>query len=367
MDFFFHRRFGCRQRRQKQPAAVRPAVQTSKARRRSSVGLQSAALVQARRSSAGLAPISIDQRRRPSVGLLVASGEKRQSIIELGLTKSGEAFGKPEKGAARSDVPMRRGGRRRFHYRLQDNGPSDTVPSRYRGQGMRNRKAQKIKSIEPHLLGSSMLLASVVQMGKEVKEKKEEEDELDISLCSSSESQGEEEGSDEKDGEKAASIIVIKNITTRPLLRPPRCLRRNSSHCLPTDSVVLGSETGYGVYGQYCRKTSSQHPISPSLGQLASADGRTNLGDDDADVECFGSSPPKTCPLPLGGPQGTMYYDPYLESWENFLSYVKHTHPHSANSYTNGGKSYTYYTVIKNANSSTDQLLAFTLVQLLII
>lgn len=333
MDFFFHRRFGCRQRKQKQPAAVRPAVQTSKARRRSSVGLQSVALVQARRSSAGLAPISIDQRRRPSVGLLVASGEKRQSIIELGLTKSGEAFGKPEKGAARSDVPVRRGGRRKFQYRFQDFGPSDTVPSRYRGQVMRNRKAQKIKSIEPHLLGSSMLLASVVQMGKEVKEKKEEEDELDISLCSSSESEGEEDGSEEKDGQKATSITVIKNIT-RPLLRPPRCLRRNSSHYLPADSVVLGSETGYRVDGQYCRKTSSQQPVSPSLGQLASADGRTKLREDEADVECFGSSPPKSCPLPLGGPQGTMYYDPYLESWENFLSYVKHTHPHSANSYS---------------------------------
>lgn len=329
MDFFFHRRFGCRQRRQRQPAAVRPAVQTSKARRRSSVGLQSAALVQARRSSAGLAPISFDQRRRPSVGLLVASGERRQSIIELGLTKSVEAFGKPEKGAVRSDVPVRRGGRRKFQYRLQDYGPSDTVPSGYRGQERRNRKAQKIKSIEPHLLGSSMLLASVVQMGKEVKEK-EEEDELDVSPCSSSESEGEEEGSEEKDGEKATSIIVIKNITTRPLLRPPRCLRRNSSNYLPADSLVLGSETGYGVYGQYCRKTSSQHPVSPS--QLASADGRTNLGDDEADVDCFGSSPPKSCPLPLGGPQGTMYYDPYLESWENFLSYVKHTHPHLANS-----------------------------------
>lgn len=329
MDFFFHRRFGCRQRRQKQPAAVRPAVQTSKARRRSSVGLQSVTLVQARRSSAGLPPISVDQRRRPSVGLLVASGEKRQSIIELGLTKSGETSEKSEKGAERSDVPMRRGGRRRFQYRLQDYGLCG--PSRYRGQEIWNRKAQKIKSIEPHLLGSSMLLASVVQMGKGVKD---EVDEVDISLCSSSESEGEDEGNEEKDGEKPTSITFIKNITTRPLLRPPRCLRRNSSSYLPDASVVLRSETGYGVYGQYHRKRSSQclwssnkmiQETSPSLGQLASADGGTNLGGDEADVECFGSSPPKSCPLPLGGPQGTMYYDPYLESWENFLSYVKHT------------------------------------------
>uniref|UniRef100_A0A8C9YFL1 Diacylglycerol kinase n=1 Tax=Sander lucioperca TaxID=283035 RepID=A0A8C9YFL1_SANLU len=210
MDIFFQRHFRRRRKGQMHPAAVRqpgPALQTSKARRRSSVGLPSVALVQSRRSSVGLPPVNIEQRRRPSVGLLVASGQKRQSIIDVGLTMQ---YGRPS----------------------------------------------KVKSIEPHLLGPSMLLASVVQMGRGVKDKEEEEEELDA--------------------------VIMENITPRPLLRPPRCLRRNSSHLLPADSVFRSSGTGYGVYGRYNRRRSSQvywalnkqiltSTTSPCLDQLASA------------------------------------------------------------------------------------------------
>uniref|UniRef100_A0A8C2X765 Diacylglycerol kinase n=1 Tax=Cyclopterus lumpus TaxID=8103 RepID=A0A8C2X765_CYCLU len=153
MDFFFQHRFRRRQKRPKhQPG---PALQTSKARRRSSVGLPSAALVQSRRSSVGLPPVCADQRR--------------------------------------AEV-----------------------------------------SIEPHLLGSSMLLASVVKMGIGVEGKKEQE-ELEPPPCS----------------------FRMENITPRPLLRPPRCLRRNSSHLLPADSVFRSSD-GYGVYGRYNSRRSSQ-------------------------------------------------------------------------------------------------------------
>uniref|UniRef100_A0A7N6A3L7 Diacylglycerol kinase n=1 Tax=Anabas testudineus TaxID=64144 RepID=A0A7N6A3L7_ANATE len=181
MDFFFHRHFGRRQKIQKHPAG--PAVPTSKARRRSSVGLPSVALVQSRRSSLGLPPV---------------------------LTNTSEPG---------------------------------------------------INSIEPHLLGSSMLLASVVQMGRGEKAKEDEED-VDVSLCS--------------------YAIIMENIKLRPLLRPPRCLRRNSSHLLPADSVFQSSQMGCGVYGRYNQRSSNQvqltqtKPIqtsvtSPSLGQLASA------------------------------------------------------------------------------------------------
>ncbi|KAI4831413.1 hypothetical protein KUCAC02_000955 [Chaenocephalus aceratus] len=74
MDFFFRGR----QKKPKHGAAL----QTSKARRRSSAGLPSAALVQSRRSSVGLPSVCAEQRRRPSVGSLVATGQRRHSIIE---------------------------------------------------------------------------------------------------------------------------------------------------------------------------------------------------------------------------------------------------------------------------------------------
>uniref|UniRef100_A0AAQ5ZSZ7 Diacylglycerol kinase n=1 Tax=Amphiprion ocellaris TaxID=80972 RepID=A0AAQ5ZSZ7_AMPOC len=149
MDYFFQRHFGRRRKRQKLVAAARPpgpAIQTSKARRRSSVGLPSVTLVQSRRSSVGL----------------------RQSIIDQGLTNPGDST-----------------------------------------------------------------------------------EELEASQA-------------------------------RPLLRPPRCLRRNSSHLLPADSVFQNSQAASGVYGQYHPRSSNQSqdtlnkPLqtsrtSPSLVQLASA------------------------------------------------------------------------------------------------
>uniref|UniRef100_A0A4W6CR61 Diacylglycerol kinase n=1 Tax=Lates calcarifer TaxID=8187 RepID=A0A4W6CR61_LATCA len=124
--------------------------------------------------------------------------------------------------------------------------------------------------------------------------------------------------------------VVIENIKPRPLLRPPRCLRRNSSHLLPEDSVFQ-SRAAYGLYGQYNRRSSSQvhrtlsKPIqtsttSPSLGQLASAGGSSDSGAAETDVTSSGSALHKSCSSPLGGHEETIFYDPYLETWENFLS-----------------------------------------------
>ncbi|XP_039997823.1 diacylglycerol kinase zeta-like isoform X2 [Xiphias gladius] len=349
MDFFFQRHFGRRQKRQKHSAALRqpgPAVQTSKARRRSSVGLPSVALVQSRRSSIGLPPVCTEQRRRPSVGLLVASGQKRQSIIELALTNKSERVGESGKEAEREEEAIKRG-RRAFQSKpYHARRASGTVSGLHHGLAVRYRHPSKVKSIEPHLLGSSMLLASLVQMGRGRKEEEEEEEELNVSLCSCSESDG-EEGSNEKvekrnRGIKDASsrstaqmhliqAMIMENIKPRPLLRPPRCLRRNSSHLLPADSVFQGSETGYGVYGRYNRRSSSQvhrtsnKPVqtsttSPNLAQLASAGLSSDPRAADSDVTSPGSTLHKSCSSPLEGHEGTIYYDPYLDTWENFLS-----------------------------------------------
>ncbi|KAM3584819.1 uncharacterized protein V6R79_000117 [Siganus canaliculatus] len=330
MDFFFQRHFQRRQKRQKHPASVRqpgPVVQASKARRRSSAGLPSAALVQFRRSSVGLPPVYIEQRRRPSVGLLVASGQRRQSIIEQGLTSSGETVGDSGRGTEHAELNVKRG-RRRFPYKPHHAcGASGMAPCMHRGLAVRYRRPSKVKSIEPHLLGSSMLLASVVQMGRVVKEKEEGEEDLDVSLSSCSESDKEEACDKELKGTTRGTedhmhltqSVTAENISSRPLLRPPRCLRRNSSHLLPADYTSWNSETGHGVYGQCDSQRSSQahwnsnksiqtSSTSPSLGQLASAGLTPSL-----------SPLHKSCSSPLGGPDGTMYYDPHLETWENFL------------------------------------------------
>ncbi|CAK6976515.1 diacylglycerol kinase zeta isoform X1 [Scomber scombrus] len=187
-----------------------------------------------------------------------------------------------------------------------------------------------------------MLLASVVQMGRGRKEKEKEE--LDVSLYSCSESDG-EEGSDEEVENRAGGIkdvrptsqmqltqaVVVESIKARPLLRPPRCLRRNSSHLLPSDSVYRSSDTSYGVHGRFNHRRSNQVPwtlnkpiqtstTSPSLCQLASAGLSSDPGAPETDVPSSGSTLHKSCSSPLAGPEGMIYYDPYLESWENFLS-----------------------------------------------
>ncbi|XP_047433051.1 diacylglycerol kinase zeta-like isoform X3 [Mugil cephalus] len=330
MDFFFQRHFGRHQKRQKHPTI--PAVQTSKARRRSSVGLPSVTLVQSRRSSIGLPPDCTDQRRRASVGLLVASGQKRQSIIELGITNTCEAA-----SGKVLEITANKRGRRVFHNAAHISRTRRGLAARYR------RHSSEVKSIEPHLLGSSMLLASLVQMGKGAKEAEEEEKEVDASSCSSSESDIEDRSYEEAEnitrGIKELHLrpatqtqmhltraAIMKNIKTHPLSRPPRCLRRNSSHLLSSDTVFHESEISYGVYGQYNLRRSSQidsaankvmhtSMTTPSLGHLASASLCSDL-DSDSSV----STLHKSCSSPLDGPDGTIYYDPYLDTWENFLS-----------------------------------------------
>uniref|UniRef100_A0A673XDA6 Diacylglycerol kinase n=1 Tax=Salmo trutta TaxID=8032 RepID=A0A673XDA6_SALTR len=156
MDTFFRRHFrlkGAEQSRHRRPGV---AVPTSKARRRSSVGLPSASLVQRRRSSA-------------TGGTTVACVNPRFSV--------------------------------------------------------RRRQAGKLRTIDTHLLGPSMLLASLVQMSEE--QQREDWNQ------------------------------------PRPLSRALRCLRRNSSQLLPAEAVHR-SRAVYGVHGRYRRSSQLRRPSTIS-------------------------------------------------------------------------------------------------------
>uniref|UniRef100_A0A3B5KN90 Diacylglycerol kinase n=1 Tax=Takifugu rubripes TaxID=31033 RepID=A0A3B5KN90_TAKRU len=324
MDFFHHH--FCR--RPKGPKhQTSPAVQTSKARRRSGVGLPSVALLHFRRTSVGLPPVFSDPHRRPSVGMLVASGEKRQSIIDL---KSSESAGKSRRIAEQADVKRRR---KAVQYNLHARNVFETTPCVHHRLAVRH-KCPKVKFIEPHLLGSSMLLASVVQMGGGVKEKEDEGD-ASLSSCSDSNNESDEEirteNIDMKDPTHINQPPFIKKVRPCLLLRPPRCLRRNSSLLLPADSPFLSRETGYGIYGRYNRRRSSQShytldkPIqtsktSPSLCHLTPTGVRSNPGEAGADVDCYASPLQRSSSSTLGQSEEVIYYDPYLDTWENFLS-----------------------------------------------
>uniref|UniRef100_A0A673MPN2 Diacylglycerol kinase n=1 Tax=Sinocyclocheilus rhinocerous TaxID=307959 RepID=A0A673MPN2_9TELE len=176
MDTFFRRHFKrkeageaihdghvpepCRHRR---PSIAVPA---SRARRRSSVGLPSTALTQRRRSSVQLQALP---RITSSQPVQKSSGRRRSST---------------------------------------------TTPKANPRFAIRRKKVGKLRNIDTHLLGPSMLLASLIQMTEE-----EEEDE---------ESQSPLPGQ------------------AHPLIRVPRCLRRNSSHY------------GYaepGPHVRYCRSS----------------------------------------------------------------------------------------------------------------
>ncbi|RVE72161.1 hypothetical protein OJAV_G00058840 [Oryzias javanicus] len=252
MDTFFRRHFkrkdaalqvnaevgACRQRR---PSV---AIPTSKARRRSSVGLPSSALTRRRRSSVQLQPASAG-------------------------------------GGRVVNTPLRR--RWTGHNRRRSSTTTPNVNPRF---AVCRKKVGKLRTIDTHLLGPSMLLASLIQMA--------EEDEEDGSIgeglpageqqvevrggasngrthsCSSSihsdgddsskystSSQSESSQLSEaeqlpEEAEKGSSsppptpcspstLEVLRNTptlsTSRPLIRAPRCLRRNSSQVFVGDAA----------------------------------------------------------------------------------------------------------------------------------
>ncbi|KAE8295928.1 Diacylglycerol kinase zeta [Larimichthys crocea] len=257
MDTFFRRHFkrkevalrtdedanSCRQRR---PSV---AVPTSKARRRSSVGLPSSTLTQRRRSSVQL----------PAAPPCAGGGR---------LAKTS------------------RHNRWAGHARRRS---STTTPSANPRFAVCRKKVGKLRTIDTHLLGPSMLLASLIQMTEE-----DEEDGAGAGLpageqqvemrggASSLHSDGSEYSTandsqsedsqlseaeqlvEEKDDaswsadrsfctssagpDSSSSALQVMRKTpqpsasSRPLIRAPRCLRRNSSQ------VFLGDSAPYGRY-----------------------------------------------------------------------------------------------------------------------
>uniref|UniRef100_A0A8C1XY12 Diacylglycerol kinase n=1 Tax=Cyprinus carpio TaxID=7962 RepID=A0A8C1XY12_CYPCA len=244
MDTFFRRHFKrkeageamhdghvpepCRHRR---PSIAVPA---SRARRRSSVGLPSTVLTQRRRSSIQL-----------------------QALPRI----------------TNSQLVPKSSGRRRS---------STTTPKANPRFSVRRKKVGKLRNIDTHLLGPSMLLASLIQMTEE-----EEEDEENVLLS---------EGDSDSD----------KCVQAHPLIRVPRCLRRNSSHY---------GHAELGPHVHYCRSTQRRrHRRVSTISKAGSPwPGRGLPLPNRRSSTCYRGHATLN---PLLG----AYYDPRLESWSGFLS-----------------------------------------------
>ncbi|XP_029494689.1 diacylglycerol kinase zeta-like isoform X5 [Oncorhynchus nerka] len=379
MDTFFRRHFrlkGAGQSRHKRPGV---AVPTSKARRRSSVGLPSAGLVQRRRSSVGLPFTGPVGHRRSSVGLSpTAQAQRRHSSVGLPSGYVGRRFSSV--GLACAAHQQRRhssevqgghccygGGklvRTRYYTRRRSSTTVACVNPRF---SVRRRQAGKLRTIDTHLLGPSMLLASLVQMSEEQQKGAPEaqggegasgEDtescpssccsESEGDSCSQRESSTRSEGSgSEREGTAASSssypegertwedwnqahsmaALTMENIQPRPLSRALRCLRRNSSQLLPAEAVHR-SRAVYSVHGRYRHSSQLRRPstISNSAwpGRLGHPPSRRS-----SIVACHSSRSLyrncSACWKPRGrreslSPLQGIYYDPRLETWSGFVS-----------------------------------------------
>lgn len=360
MDTFFRRHFkgketgglraneGTTFSRYRRPSM---AVPTSKARRRSGVGLPSSSLAQRRHSSVQL------QGGNPFAGGCCTGG------------------GRLAKSANNSKLSG--------HVRRRS---STTTPSLNPRFTVHRRRAGKLRTIHTHLLGPSMLLASLIQMTEEEEgglvagEKQVEvrgstnhsrilsrsstlhsdrDDDSDYFTPNDSQSDNsppleveqlaEADASDQeieniswwlKQNNTAAAttscspppsslgVAVTKSIPppslmSRPLIRAPRCLRRNSSRLLPGDLALL--------YGHDCRTSQRKRRRISTISKAGSPwpgrgvplpNRRSSAYYLNHPVVC--RSPGSLSPSNLGPHYHQYYYDPRLESWSGFLLYVVH-------------------------------------------
>lgn len=323
MDMFFRRHF----RRKLNPCRCRRpsvAVPASKARRRSSVGLASVGLAQRRRSSLGL------QGPGPLLG-----HHRRPSTPQV---SGGQMLRKQHMGRRRSSTTT----------------TTTCLSPRF---SVRRRRAAKLRTIDTHLLGPSMLLASLVQMSEEkdsiqpVDEAETEEgggvDDNESSSASDFESVGDTSSDSEdrpdtcpaeptedtswRNWDLLQGLEATEGIHPRPLIRAPRCLRRNSSHLLPADAVYH-TRTSYGLYGRYRRSSQARLPShSPnSSGSLQGKTGQTAGPRSSVSSRRGSTALYRNCSAcwRLAGRRESLshlqctYYDPRVETWSGFLSYV---------------------------------------------
>ncbi|RXM36178.1 Diacylglycerol kinase zeta [Acipenser ruthenus] len=343
MDTFFRRHFKrknvascvnvtnyCRHRR---PSV---AVPSSKARRRSSAGLPSANLMQRRRSSVQIQGLPLGAASRCPGGRALKEHSARR--------------------------------------RSSTTTTTHCLNPRF---AMRRKRGVRLRTIDTHLLGPSMLLASLIQMTEEdesgsalagegqVEVRREEPSRSDSegdSPCSSCRSDRDDDSERSAFHDSWSEISVsdrefedsavtwpeapdpchsLRN--SKPLIRAPRCLRRNSSH-LPAEAGYYRT-TSYGLYGKY-RRTSQRRRSNGSLilgGRRISAvskagspwpgrgiplpSRRSSVAARRASVSlyrncspCWRHSTRRSSLSPLQG----CYYDPRHETWSGFLSYVDH-------------------------------------------
>uniref|UniRef100_A0A8C8JH11 Diacylglycerol kinase n=1 Tax=Oncorhynchus tshawytscha TaxID=74940 RepID=A0A8C8JH11_ONCTS len=246
MDTFFRRHF----KRKETGSNRRPsvAVPTSKARRRSRVGLPSAVLAQRRRSSAQLQEI-------PHV-------RRRSSTTTLSMNP-------------------------RF--------------------AVRHRK---LRTIDTHLLGPSMLLASLIQMTEE----EEGGGRGNLFLPA-----GEQEIEDTswwltQHSPSPLGVVAERVSSSRPLIRAPRCLRRNSSRLSPGEATPYGRYSGRSRQIRQRRIATISKAGSPWPGRGHPLPNRRS--------STVYLSHPVFCRSHSAGSLSSAlgaYYDPRLETWSGFL------------------------------------------------
>lgn len=313
MDVFFRRHF-----KRKEAVFARPGGEGSEPCRSRRPSIAVPASRARRRSSAGFASATLAQRRRSSAQL--------QSLQSL-----------PRAACSRS---TKTGNTRRRS--------STTTPGANPRFAVHRKKASKLRNIDTHLLGPSMLLASLIQMTEEEEDVRDQavgQVELKESMsyvCSdpmlsegdyesdspSSTTDSEHDQYSEPYDEhlmeaslsehefRNSSIlcqrnclplsVVVERVQAHTLIRVPRCLRRNSSY--------LGHAEG-GPQGRYYQRRRRRRVSviskagSPWPGRGQPLPSRRN----------------STCWKTHGAfsPLMGAHYDPTLESWSGFLSYVK--------------------------------------------
>uniref|UniRef100_A0A8C1Q7B1 Diacylglycerol kinase n=1 Tax=Cyprinus carpio TaxID=7962 RepID=A0A8C1Q7B1_CYPCA len=274
MDTLFGLRFRRKACEPSRPRRSSVSVPASKARRRSSTGLPSACLAQRRRSSAQLQTSNM------------------QGILH----------------------------RRRGHFtRRRSSSATACLTPRF---AIRRRQAAKHHNIQEQLLGPSLFLASMVQMSEDHEtENKSGEEYSSLSDSDCSQEEHTQAGMDlELESDKCMTGLAEgwmpgESIQPRPLIRAPRCLRRNSSHLLPAEAVYR-SPASYGLYGRY-RRTSQAQDLFNVGGLWA---GKRNSLAGPGSVALYGTSSPCWTDLPLSHTLQETDYNPQIDTWSEFLS-----------------------------------------------